>query len=139
MNPLSKSYQVRRGSKYGAKRVAATETEGGYRSGLEVEMHATLRLLERSGLIRNIRREQSIQLTPSISHKIDFVVFNIKRGCDVGIEAKGAEDRDWSLKQRLYNDFGPLPVEVWKKEKGRLMMTKEIKPGKYRWTEKDDP
>lgn len=135
--PLTKAYQLRgRGNKYGAKTVKLNENELAYRSGLESEVHAVLKLLERAGEIRNIRREQTISLTPSISHRIDFVVFNVKKNTDVGVEAKGQETEGWSLKQRLYVDFGPLPIEVWKKSRGRVGVAKEIKVGKYRWLEK---
>jgi hypothetical protein len=120
--------------KYGNKRC---EHDGqGFRSQLERDVYATLKLMERAGEIRDIRREQSVQLTPSIKHKIDFIVFDLKSNQDIGIEAKGAVDRDWSLKRRLYQDFGPFEVQVWKQMNRRVGCAEVIKPGKYKWGEK---
>lgn len=117
-------------SKYGAKR---TEHAGqAFRSKLEVAVYSCLQLMERAGQIMNIRREQSIQLTPSIKHKLDFVVQDSITGADYGIEAKGMTDPSWSLKRRLYADFGPFKIEVWKRQGGRVGVDEVIPPGKYR-------
>jgi hypothetical protein len=133
MNRLTKSFQTRR-SKYGAKR--AEHNGQGFRSGLERDVYATLLLMERAGKIKNIRREQSIQLTPSIKHKADFVVTDAATGEDYAIEAKGATCPTWSLKRRLYIDFGPLKIEIWKKQSNRLGVDEVIAPGKFSWGRK---
>ena len=126
---LSKAFQTRRSHKYNAKRtVIAGES---YRSKLESEVHATLKLMERAGKINNIRREQAIHLTPSITHKLDFLVFDIERGIDIGIEAKGISDGVWSVKKRLYKDLGPFPIQIWMKKGNRVYMDEEIPAGKY--------
>lgn len=126
---LSKSYQTRRTHKYNAKRV---DIEGEtYRSGLEAEVHAYLKLLERAGEIKNIRREVPIRLTPSVSHKLDYVVFDVKRGIDIGIECKGFEEGQWLVKKNLYKDFGPFPLQIWMKKGGKVFIFKEIPAGKY--------
>jgi len=131
---LSKKYQTRKGHKYKAQAVSIAGDD--YRSKLESEVHGMLKLLERAGKIKNIRREQTIQITPSIKHKLDFVVFDIERGVDIGIEAKGFEDSRWTTVAQAYKDFAPMPIQVWKKDKGRVFMFKEIAVGKYEVKEK---
>jgi hypothetical protein len=59
------------------------------------------------------------------------VVFDVKRNMDIGVEAKGMTDGTWAVKQNLYKDFGPFPLQVWMKQGGRVFMFKEIPKGKY--------
>lgn len=109
-----------------------------FRSKLERDVYSQLQWLERGGLISNVRREQSIQLTPSIKHKLDFVVTDTKTGQDYGIEAKGATDASWSIKRRLYLDFGPFLVQVWRRLGKAVGIAETLPPGKYQWDKKGD-
>lgn len=136
---LSKAHQLRgkgQKNKYNARPIQATAGGQGYRSQLEAQVHETLRLMERAGQIRNIRREQSIQIIPSMTHKLDFLVFDIKRNMDIGIEAKGFNDPTWNEKQKVYKDFGTFPVQVWMNKTGRIGIEKEIPIGKYKCVER---
>jgi predicted component of type VI protein secretion system len=124
------------GNKYHAKR---SEVEGrGMASGIQGEVFATLKQMERGGLISNIRHEQSIQLMPSVKHRIDFIVFEHARTTDVGIEAKWDNKKDgrWQTLKQVYRDLAPIPVQIWMKNGRRVSMYEEIPVGKYRIVEK---
>lgn len=123
------------GNKYHAKR---TEVEGrGMASGLQGEVFATFRQMERGGLVSNIRHEQTIQLTPSVKHRIDFIVFEHARGTDIGVEAKGGKgDLRWLTLKQLYRDLAPIPIQIYMKQRGRVSMVEEIPVGRYRVAEK---
>jgi hypothetical protein len=135
---LSKGYQCRgKGSKSKYKNEPISIGSENYRSGLESEVHATLKLMERGGLIRNIRREQCIELFPGQTHKIDFMFFDIKRDTDIFLEAKGDVDPTWAEKLKAYRAFSSNPLQVWTKAKGRVGMNKEYPVGRYTVIEKD--
>jgi len=135
LSKLSKAFQLRgKGNKYGAiVRVVAGES---YRSGLEVQMHSLLKLMERAGEIRDIQREQSVELFPGQTHKVDFMVFDIKRNTYLYIEAKGFVCKTWAEKIKAYKAFSPYPLQVWSKTKGRLGIDKEYPAGLYMVVEK---
>lgn len=130
-NPFSKAFQLRgKGNKYNAK---PTEIAGEtYRSGLEAETHAVLKLMERAGEIRNISREQSVELFPGQTHKIDFMFFDIKRQTFVYAESKGFSDKTWAEKLKAYKAFSIFPLQLWTKSKGRVGCEKEWPAGRYR-------
>lgn len=122
---LSKRHQIRRGNKYGAEKVK--DGARTYDSKLEHEMHGLLKLMERAGLIKNIRHHPAaIELIGKVKYKIDFIVFDIKRGMDIGIEAKGIETERFKVICQMWPACGPMPMQVWKKERNRLYMVKEI-------------
>lgn len=135
---FSKAHQLRgKGNKYQAQRVQCVDGGPDYRSKLEARVHEALRLMERAGAIKNIRREQTIQITPSMTHKLDFVVFDVARGIDLGVEVKGFNDKTWHEKQKCYRDFAVFPVQVWGIKNGVLGPQKEIPVGKFKIVEKE--
>lgn len=104
-------------------------------SGLQAQVFAYLQQMERAGLISDIRHEQIIQLTPTVKHRIDFIVFDCKRGIDIGIEAKWDNKKDgrWSTIKQLYKDLAPTAIQIWTKARGgRVGISEEIAPGKYK-------
>ena len=125
-NPLSKKHQARRSNKYGAKRVEISGES--YDSKLECEMHGLLKLMERGGLINNIRRQVVVQLTRFVKWRADFVVFDVKRNADIIVEAKGFESERWKVLLQLLPEFSPMVVQIWCKKGSKLAMTKEIIP-----------
>lgn len=123
--------------KYNAKK---TVFKGhGFRSKLEASVYQMLLLLEIAGKIKDIRREQSIELLPNMKHKIDFIVYDLEKDTDVLIEAKGFEDATWIEKKKIYKLFSPLPLQIWKKGKYSYSYpscVEEIPVGKYKVVEK---
>lgn len=127
--PLSKAYQIRRPNKFGAKRV---ELDGrNFASTFESQLYAQCKLEERAGLIRDIRTQVKIWLTPTVKHNVDFVVFDIARGINIAREAKGADTERWLVLKQLYKDLAPIPLQVYKKQGSRIVMIEEIPVGKY--------
>jgi len=137
MFQLSKAYQLRgKGKKGRAPKPGRAEPAkaDGLRSGAEVIFFRDLLDRQVRRQVSNIRREVSMQLTPSVTHKLDFVVFDHARGSDIGHEVKGLRrDRDeiWAIKRRLYKDFAPFPICVWERKGEHMVLLEEIPAGKY--------
>jgi hypothetical protein len=125
--PLTKKHQTRRANKYDAQRFDIAGES--FDSKLEAEVYATLKLMERGGLIKNIRRQVTIQLTSRVKWRADFLVFEVKRAQDVIIEAKGFVDQRFRVILQLLPEFSPMIVQIWMKKGSRVFMFKEIIPG----------
>lgn len=139
-DPLSKRHQTRRANKHKYNAEIGVSTDGRVRgSKLERAVYAILLLKERAGEISNIRTQVEIDLLPAghMTHKIDFVVFEKKRGIDIGIEAKGGQrDQTWHEKKKVYRCVGEFPVQLWGGSHLRPMFIEEIPTGRYRVVEK---
>jgi hypothetical protein len=99
--------------KYGAAKV----TQGGesFRSKLEAAVEQTLRLREKAGEIRIIRREVNIFLTEArIRYIPDFLCEDLKTGEEFFVEAKGYSSDRWVVILKLYRVYGPKKLELWK-------------------------
>jgi hypothetical protein len=123
---LTKKYQTRRGNKYGAEKVKdGTRT---YDSKGECEMHGILRLMERAGLVSDIRHHPAaISLTGKVKYKIDYTIFDEKRKRKIGVEYKGFETERFKIICQIWPDHGPFPLQIWSKKGNRIFMVKEIK------------
>lgn len=112
-----------------------TEAYGqSFPSKMEGAVYCILLWRQKAGEIAAIERQQAIVLTPSISWKVDFKCTRPDESKFV-VEAKGYEDRDYSLKRRLWKDFGKFDLEVWKGDYRKPFLHEIIKPGKYYWKE----
>lgn len=115
--------------KYGA-----VKTEFGGRSfpsQLQANTFGLLRILEAAGEIKNIRHEVEVRLVPfQITMRVDFVVFDIKLGEDVYVEAKGFPTADWKIKVRVWEWVGPGLYRVYVQGPGGgyPQMKKETRP-----------
>lgn len=129
MNPFSKAFQTRRGNKYGAVKVK----DGGntYDSRGEHEMHQTLRLMERAGLIKDIiHHPPAVALTRFVNYRPDFKFYDIKRETFVYVEFKGVIGERYRVIKNLWREFGQVPLQEWHKKGTKLFMTDEIFGGK---------
>lgn len=110
-------------------------------SAVEANAYAIFKLEERTGLISNIRCQQTLQLLPTFSHKIDFIVFEKERGLDIGREIKGSYksdlDQRWSCVKQVYRSIAPIPIQIWVGDKNRIVMVEEIPVGRYDIREKN--
>jgi hypothetical protein len=122
---LSKKYQTRKPNKYGAEKVKiGTRT---YDSKGECEFHGVLNLMERGGLINNIRHHPpALHLTGNVNYKIDYIFFDIKRNMDIGAEFKGIMTERFKVICQLWPEHGPIPMQIWAKKGNRIYMVKEI-------------
>lgn len=84
-----------------------------------------------AGEIRDIKRQQCIDLGFTIKWKIDFSFALCDSGETVFAEAKGAEMDDYRLKLKLYrHGQGKCPLEIWKGTYKRLFLAETIYPKK---------
>lgn len=95
-------------NKYGNKKI--TTPDGVFDSKYEYEEWCRLKLLEKSGIISNLRRQVELELIPTIKtsagtlkkiiYKADFF-YNDGDGNHVIYESKGYKTRDYMIKKRL--------------------------------------
>lgn len=115
-----------RGSKYKAKK---TVYEGrSYASGGEAECMAFLRLLEKAGKLSNIKQQDTVYMTKSrVSLRVDFRVFDEELKETVWIEFKGFETSDWLIKKKLWPNYGPGLLRIYKKFGSRMCLHEQIR------------
>lgn len=122
---LTKKYQTRRGNKYGAQKVTVGRET--YDSKGEHEMHGTLTLMERGGLLRDIlHHPPAVDITRFVNYKPDFRYFEIKRGTIVYVDFKGLMTERFKVIKNLWKEFGKVPLQIWVKVGGRITMIEEI-------------
>lgn len=98
-----------------------------YRSKLEASVHQILLVMEKAGELNQIEREVSIRLPPHNRRwVVDFRVWDLKLGCVVWHEAKGAEQDRWKHLLDLWPIFGPAPLSVWHGDWKRPLITETI-------------
>jgi len=102
-------------NKFGAQRhIVAGE---GFPSKLEANVFMVLRAAEAAGKKKILSRQQAQYMTRArIGWKIDFKVQDVESGEIYFIEAKGAEDRDYALKKRMWKYYGTARLEIWKRK-----------------------
>lgn len=116
-------------NKYGNKKIS----HAGYSfaSKGEADLFDYLKLLEHQKELKDIQVQATVHLTEGrsqIRYIADFKVFSIKDNRDEWYEFKGFETPEWRLKRRLWMDFGPGPLKIYKKS-GRIFLFDEIFPG----------
>lgn len=72
-----------------------------------------LQWLEKSGEIRDIETQQTIDLVANIRLKVDYTFFDEKLGEKVYGEYKGFETPEWLLKKKLWGVFGPGRLRIF--------------------------
>lgn len=107
----------------------ATKSHDGklWPSALHCSVYETLLLMQRAGEIRDIRSEVKINICGRLNWKVDFVVFDIKRDCDVAHEAKGREFPRYQAQIQAWEGTGPMDVCIWKGSWRRPVIVKTVK------------
>jgi hypothetical protein len=101
----------------------------GFPSKLESAVYDLLVLLERSGEISDIRRQEVVQLSNAkINYKTDFSYVETATGTKVWVEAKGFEQDVWKLKKKLWAAYGPGKLQIYKGSYIRPTLDEEIIP-----------
>jgi len=101
-------------SKYGAVRVAATDGGPAYASKREARRHAALLLMERHGVIADLRREVPFELVPAqpgeraVTYRADFVYR--EDGALVVEDCKGVRTTAYRIKRRLMQHVHGITV-----------------------------
>jgi hypothetical protein len=96
-------------------KAVATEVNGiKFPSKHEAAVYSTLLELEKSGIIRDIKRQIPILLSAAkIKMVVDFQVYSVPDKDIVFIEAKGAETPTYRIKRRLWLAYGPGTLQVY--------------------------
>ena len=122
---LSKKHQARRANKFHAVKVK--DSHGSFDSKAEREMHSLLMLMEKGGLVSNIRHHPpAVQLTRFVKWKVDWIVFDEKKKEDIYVEFKGKETERFHVILQLWPEFGPGRLQIWTKKGNRIFMYKEL-------------
>lgn len=115
-------------NKYGAIRVQAHGRS--FASKGERDCYQMLLLMEKAGEIDSIECQVTTHLTAGITHKTDFKVWDLKLGENVWVEYKGFECDRWRIIKKLWKEFGPGRLQVYKGYGLKMKMTDEIIPEK---------
>lgn len=84
-------------------------------SGAEFQLFRWFELMEKQGMVSDIRRQVQVKLTAArILYIVDFLVFSNEKAHDVYAEMKGFETSDWKIKKRLWAHYGPGPLHIYK-------------------------
>lgn len=99
-----------------------------FASELEAALYDLLMLRERAGEFRDLRCQPQVYLTDArIVMKPDFIAYDEEQR-PLYFEAKGFETDIWRLKRRLWEYYGPGPLEVWKGSAKRPRLVEIITP-----------
>lgn len=111
-------------NKYKAKR--ATVGAIGFHSKAEAGLYVRLSGLQNLGIIKELQTQQQVTLTDAkIIYKPDFTFVHVKTGALIHGEFKGLETPEWRIKKKLYVNYGPAPLIIWKM-KGKKLFVDEI-------------
>lgn len=107
-----------------------TKIDGEYfPSGLEAAVFSTLKLLQKSGEITDIQRQPRVPLVSGIRWFVDYKCTKAD-GSIYYVEAKGLETEAYKLKRKLWFDFGPAPLEIWKGNWKKPFLAETVIPNK---------
>jgi len=85
-----------------------------HRSKLESAVCWIYQMREKAKEIVFVQAEPHIYLTAArILYVPDFELLDVKTNQPLYGEAKGFETPEWRLKRRLWQHYGPGPLEVW--------------------------
>jgi hypothetical protein len=98
-------------SKYRAKKIQYNDFS--FASQLEAAVFQWLQLRVKNKEISDMRCQETVYLTKArIISKPDFSFY--ENGTKRFAEAKGFETPEWRIKRRLWEHYGPGPLEIYK-------------------------
>lgn len=123
---------IRRRPKFGRGKIAHAKPQMygiTFDSGLERDLYLLSRDEMEKGLISQIQIKDHVYMT--LARILLIVDYKITKpnGEFVWRESKGFEDEKWRIKRRLWQHYGPGPLEVWKRQgKQGLRLHETIHP-----------
>lgn len=109
-----------------------------FQSQTERDVYHILLCRQQAGEISEIKIQDHLYICGPEGHKCSYkkevgyiADFKCTRpdGSTFHVEAKGYPNERWPTKVRLYKHWGPDPLEIWVKDKGRLILKETIIPG----------
>jgi hypothetical protein len=94
-------------------------------SKLEASIYCLFKAKERNGQIKNLRRQVRIHLVAGIYYVVDFS-YETPTGMTRYVEAKGIATPAWKIKKKLWREFGPGALEIWKGTYVRPLFEEEV-------------
>ena len=121
-------------NKYNAISTSKKVDGYGWDSKAEADYYFTnLLFREKAGEIKDIKRQNSIEILPDIFWKLDFTFTELTPKIKmVAKEFKGVEGERYRILLRLWKLFGPMELRIAKGSLGKFRTVKVIKPGKYK-------
>lgn len=93
---------------------------------LEADVYLFLKRLETQGRLKKLHLQPKVYLTLSrILYKPDFYCEGHLPHESFYVEAKGFETSVWKMKKKLWMDYGPAPLQIYKR-KGRHLFLDEL-------------
>jgi len=122
-----RAFKRNQAGKYGAKR---TELAGrSFSSAGEASCYQYLQAMVQSGEIRDLEAQVTVYLTRArVEMRPDFRFIDVATGRVIYAEFKGFETDAWRIKRRLWSEYGPAPLRVYKGRGRSLRMVEEITP-----------
>lgn len=100
-------------NKFGARKTFVDGKH--FPSALEAALYVILKQMEKNGEIHGLRCQHAVSLTTAkVRYKIDFSATDTKTGILCFWEAKGKEGDRWKILRRLWPDYGPSILYVFK-------------------------
>lgn len=109
-------------------------------SKLEANVYCHLKMLEKQGILKDIRLQQrvdidvpiaviedgKIQVVNRVRSKVDFKVFDKALNQDVWVEAKGVETSHWRKFKTAWKKMKPGILRIYKANHRGVYMSEEI-------------
>lgn len=112
-------------TKYKAKRKEFAGRSFG--SKLEAAVYSNLLLLQKAGEIEEIQCQPRVDLVSGVKWFVDFKCTKPDESVYY-VEAKGLEMSDYRIKKKLWKDFGPAKLEIWKGNHKKPFLSETIIP-----------
>lgn len=110
----------------------AVRTADGFPSKLEASVYQILKLREKAGDIKDIRRQHVVDLGYGVRWRVDFSFVDCKTGERIYAESKGVECEGYRLKRTMWkNGAGPGLLEIWKGNHTKPRLVETIEPRGY--------
>lgn len=121
------SWQRFRKTKFGNKQVSHAGLS--FHSKAEASLYDELYLMQQAGLIRELKCQDTVYLTRArIMYKPDFSAFDVGSNEKVYYEFKGYETPEWRIKKRLWKEYGPGRLKIYKGSAKKIYLVEEIVP-----------
>lgn len=93
----------------------------------ESECCSFFQLLEKAGELEIISSQPNVFLTAAKIRIIPDWLIRYKDGREVYADYKGYEPQSWRRNRKLWQHYGPKPMEIWKKKGARFFISETVR------------
>ena len=88
-----------------------------------------LQLLERAKEIKILKNQPNVFLTEARIRVIpDWLIYRVRSNEEIYIDFKGYDGQSWLRNRKLWKFYGPRPMEVWRRNGNRFVLSETIIP-----------